>query len=285
MARDYPSKLRAGRYHPEWMVTPFVLLFLLVVFTNGYRAIIDTREKVEARRKEVRVAVAANFQFAFEEMAAAFREEYPEFEVSPTYGSSGNFYAQLSQDAPFDLFLSADTHYPRQLVEQGFAKNEDTFLYAVGQIVLWVPNRSELDLERLGIEAVNDSSVKKIAIANPTLAPYGQAAEAALKKLGVYEAVKDRLVFGDNIAQTAHFVESGAADLGILALSLAVAEPMKERGRYWVVPLDTYPPIEQSGVILQAAKSEKATLALRSFLTGPQGRGILKRYGYTLPEE
>jgi molybdate transport system substrate-binding protein len=233
--------------------------------------------------REVRVAVAANFKFAFDDIAAAFQEKNQGIKVTATYGSSGNFYAQLSNKAPFDLFLSADTNYPRKLIEDGLADKDSEFLYAVGQIVVWVRNDSKLDLDNFGINAVADPSVKKLAIANPRLAPYGQAAEAAMKKLGVYDDVKDRLVLGENIAQTTQFVESGAADVGIIALSLAVAAPVKDKGRYWVVPLDAYPPIEQNGVILNWARDREAAQSFRSFMTGPEGRAILKRYGYTLP--
>jgi molybdate transport system substrate-binding protein len=125
--------------------------------------------------------------------------------------------------------------------------------------------------------------VKKIAIANPKLAPYGQAAEEAMKRFGVYDAAKDRLVLGDNIAQTAQFVESGAADIGILALSLALAPEMKEKGRYWEIPADAYPPIEQAGVVVSWAKDDKAARTLQSFITGPEARQILADFGYRAP--
>jgi molybdate transport system substrate-binding protein len=148
-----------------------------------------------------------------------------------------------------------------------------------------VPNGSKLDLDKLGIRTVADPSVKKIAIANPKHAPYGRAAEAALKKLGVYDDVKDRLVLGENIAQTSQFVESGSADVGLIALSLALAPNMREKGRYWDVPLDAYPRLEQGGVILNWAKDREATQALREFMMGKDGRAILKKYGFMLPGE
>src|SRR5262249_39922487 len=156
--------------------------------------------------------------------------------------------------APFDLYLSADIDYPRKLMESRLALQESEFVYAVGHLVVWVPNGSKLDLDRLGIRAVADPSVKKLAIANPKHAPYRRAAEAALKKFGIYDDVKDRLVLGENIAQTAQFVESGSADVGIIALSLALAPAMRDKGRYWTVPLDAYPRLEQGGVILSWAK-------------------------------
>jgi molybdate transport system substrate-binding protein len=155
----------------------------------------------------------------------------------------------------------------------------------VGQIVVWVPNDSTIDVERLGIQALLSPAARKVAIANPQHAPYGRAAESALKSLGVYDQVKDRLVLGENIAQTAQFIESGAANIGIIALSLAMAPAMKEKGRYWQVPLDAYPTIEQGNVILNWAKDREATEEFRSFVAGEQGRETMKRYGFILPGE
>jgi molybdate transport system substrate-binding protein len=234
--------------------------------------------------REVRVAAAADLRFAFDELAAEFQKKNPGIKVTVSYGSSGTFYAQLANHAPFDLYLSADLDYPRKLIDGGLAVKESEFVYAVGHLVVWVPNGSKLDVDKLGLKAVTDPSVKKLAIANPRHAPYGRAAEAALKKAGVYDAVKDRLVLGENIAQAAQFVESGAADVGILALSLALAPAMKDKGRYWTVPLDAYPRLEQGGVILSWAKDREAAQALRAFVTSKEGRGVLKQYGF-LPGE
>jgi molybdate transport system substrate-binding protein len=241
-------------------------------------------KKAEAER-EVRVAAAADLKFAFDEVAGEFEKNHPGIKVRTTYGSSGNFYAQLSNDAPFDLFLSADIDYPRKLAEKGHAVAGSEFLYAVGEIVVWVPEDSRLDLDKLGIRAVLDPSVKHVAIANPRHAPYGRAAEAALKKLGVYDEVKDRLVLGENIAQTAQFVESGSADVGLIALSLALAPALKARGRYWMVPLDAYPRLEQGGIILAWAKDREAAQALRTFMMSKEGHAILAKYGFNQPGE
>jgi len=235
--------------------------------------------------REVRVAAAADLKFALDEVASEFGTKNPGLKVSVTYGSSGTLFAQLTHEAPFDLFLSADIDYPRKLTEQGKTVKDSEFLYAVGHLVVWVPNGSKLDVDKLGIRAVTDPSVKKVAVANPRTAPYGRAAEAALKTLGVYDGVKDRLVFGENIAQTAQFVESGAADVGLIALSLALSPAMRDKGRYWSVPLDAYPRLDQGGVILTGAKDADAAQALRAFLMGAEGQAILKRYGFTLPGE
>lgn len=235
--------------------------------------------------REVRVAAAADLKFALEDVSAGFAAAHPGVKVTTTYGSSGTLFAQLVNDAPFDVFLSADIDYPRKLVEQGKAVKGSEFSYAVGHLVVWVPNGSKLDLDTLGITALADPAVKKVAVANPRTAPYGRATEAALKSLGAYEAVRERLVFGENIAQAAQFVGSGAADAGLIALSLALAPAMRDKGRYWPVPLDAYPRLDQGGVILSGARDADAAHALRAFLMSREGRALLKRHGFTLPGE
>jgi molybdate transport system substrate-binding protein len=142
---------------------------------------------------------------------------------------------------------------------------------------------------KLGIQSLLASSVKKIAVANPTHAPYGRAAVAAMKSLKVYERVEPNLVYGENIAQTAQFVQSGAADshaaIGVIALSLAIAPQMRNAGRYWEIPLDAYPKMEQGGIILKWTKGADAARAFRDFVLGKHGRDVLKRYGFFLPEK
>jgi molybdate transport system substrate-binding protein len=227
------------------------------------------------------VAAAANLQFAITEIETRFEQRHPELDLQVTLGSSGSLFAQLSQRAPFDIFFSADTVYPRRLVATGFVAEEDYFVYAQGRIVVWVRNDSSLDVERDGLSALLDPSVRKIAIANPQLAPYGAAARSALEKRGVYDQLRERLVLGDNLAQTAHFVESGAADAGIIGLALAVAPRMKARGRYAVIPGDAYEPIEQAGVVLAASDNAEAARLLRAFVTSEEGRKILQDFGYS----
>ena len=202
-----------------------------------------------------------------------------------TYGSSGNFYAQLSNRAPFDIFFSADADYPRRLIRQGLAFADSDFLYGVGRLVVWTPQASPLELEKLGIQALLGPSVRRIAIANPRHAPYGRAAEAAMKSLGVHDRVKGRLVLGDNVMQAAQFVESGAADVGMISHSLALAPPLRGKGRTWEVPTDAYPPLEQAGVILSWAQDRAAAEALREFVLSDGGRAILRRHGFQVQGE
>jgi molybdate transport system substrate-binding protein len=232
---------------------------------------------------EVRVAAAADLKFALEEVVAAFRRERPDVTVKVTYGASGSFFAQLSNGAPFDVFLSADVEYPRKLIEQGLAGQESEFLYAVGHLVLWVPTSSALDVEKLGAKALLDPTVKKIAVANPRHAPYGRAAVAALKSLGVFDRVEGKLVYGENVAQAAQFARSGSADAGVFALSLALAPSLRDRGRYWGVPLTAHPRLDQRGVILNGAQDRESAEAFRAFLLGEEGKAVLKRYGFFLP--
>ncbi len=240
---------------------------------------------VPARAAELTVAAAADLKFALDDLASEFRTNHPGITVKISYGSSGNFYAQLQNLAPFDLFFSADIDYPQKLAAAGHALDTNVFLYAVGRIVVWTPVNSPVDVEQLGIQSLLAPSVKKVAIANPRHAPYGVAAVAALKSLKAYDQVEPRLVLGENIAQTAQFVQSGAADIGIIALALAIAPQMRDAGRYWEVPLDAYPRMDQGGLILNWTKEPAAARAFRDFVLGEHGREVLKRYGFFLPEK
>jgi molybdate transport system substrate-binding protein len=220
-----------------------------------------------------------------DEMVRVFKQENRGIQVRVTYGSSGNFFAQLSQQAPFDIFLSADTVFPRRLVDQGDGLKESEFLYAVGRIVVWARAGSPVQVETLGVRSLLDPSVKKIAIANPRHAPYGRAAVEALKSLGVYGQAREKLVLGENVAQAAQFVQSGVADIGILAMSLVMAPRIHQQGRLWQVPPAAYANIDQAGVILRWTLEREAAERFRDFMFEPKGRAILRRYGFFLPGE
>jgi molybdate transport system substrate-binding protein len=237
-----------------------------------------------AQAGEISVAAAADLNFAFREIVADFEKKTGNT-VKLSLGSSGNFFAQISNGAPFDLYFSADISYPKKLEEAGLAEPGTLYMYAVGRIVVWVSKGSPIDVGALGIKSLQHPSVKKIAIANPKHAPYGRAAVAALEHFKVYEAVKDKLVLGENISQTAQFVQTGSADIGIIALSLAVAPVMKENGTHWEVPLEAYPRLKQGAVVLKAAKDVKTARAFLDFIKGPEGAAALKRYGFFLPEK
>ena len=233
----------------------------------------------ESPRTTLTVAAAADLKFAFDNLVADFQVKNPTIKVNVTYGSSGNFFAQLQNGAPIDLFFSADVGYPQKLAVAGSGADE-MFIYATGRIVVWVPKDSPLDVDKLGIKALLDPSIRKIAVANPKQAPYGRAAVAAMKTLDVYDQVAGRLVYRENIAQTAQFVQSGAADIGILALSLALAPEMYDAGRFWEIPLDAYPCIEQGALILKSTKNLETSRLFRDFVLGDEGGEVLKCYGY-----
>src|SRR5205814_8750676 len=178
------------------------------------------------RAESVNVAAASDLNFAVQEIIKSFEHNTGNV-VHLTLGSSGNFYAQILNGAPFDVFLSADTDYPKQLEQQGYAVPGSTFPYGVGRIVLWIPNRSPLDLNKLGMTSLLNDSVKKIAIANPAHAPYGRAAAAAMEYAKLYDRVKGNLVLGENMSQAARCVQYGVAEAGIVALSLALSAPVQ----------------------------------------------------------
>lgn len=240
-------------------------------------------QTTQSRARVVRVAAASDLQFALGEVVKAFEARHRDIRVGVAYGSSGAYHAQILQRAPFDMFLSADMSYPRDLIAKGVASQDGAFLYAIGQIVLWVPQRSSLQVERLGMEALKDGRIRHVAIANPAHAPYGRAAEAALRSAGLLDLVRPKFVFGENVAQAAQFVESGAADIGIIARSLALAPPMRAKGRYWEIPPDAHPVMEQGGLILKAARDPGAALLLRRFMESAEARAILTKFGFVLP--
>jgi molybdate transport system substrate-binding protein len=182
-------------------------------------------------------------------------------------------------------FFSADMEYPRQLIAQGQADAASLPKYSLGKLLLWVPADSPLDVVRKGLEALLDGPVKKIALANPQHAPYGRAAVAALKHAGLYNRLSDRFVMGENVSQAAQFGESGNAQAGFVALAHAVSPAVKSAGRFWVVPAEYYPPLEQGVVVLSSSHHKKETGDFLAFLRTRDASGVLRRYGFTLPDD
>jgi len=232
--------------------------------------------------EEIAVAAASDLNFAIKEVIGVF-EQQTGHRVKLSLGSSGNFYAQLQQGAPFDLYFSADIGYPKKLEEAGLTVPGSLYRYAVGRVVLWAPKSSPVDVSQ-GLTVLKEARVKKIAIANPKHAPYGRVAVAAMEHAQVYAEVKDRLVLGENISQAAQFIESGACDVGIIALSLALAPAMRSAGSYWEIPAEAHPPLEQGAAILKQSKHQELATSFLAFLQGPQGQEIMIRYGFTLPK-
>jgi molybdate transport system substrate-binding protein len=229
----------------------------------------------------ITVAAASDLTYAMNEIAANF-EKATGCTVRLSMGSSGNFLTQIENGAPFDVFFSADIAYPKTLEAEALAVPGSTYLYAIGKIVLWTRNDSRVDVSK-GLSALRGPTVKKISIANPEHAPYGRAAEEALRNAGIYDAVKDRLVLGENISQAAEFVESGNADAGILALSLVASPAMKGKGRAWNIPENLYTPIQQGAVVVRAAANPEGARLFLDYIRMPATAALLERYGFALP--
>jgi molybdate transport system substrate-binding protein len=229
----------------------------------------------------LRVAAAADLQFALKDIAIQFEHETGH-KVEITFGSSGNFFSQLQNGAPFDVFFSADIEYPKRLQQNNLTEPNSLREYAVGRIVIWVPADSKINLIERKWDALLDPSVQKIAIANPEHAPYGRAAVDALKRAGIYDKVQSKLVYGENISQAAQFVQSGNAQAGLIALSLAVSPAMND-GQRWGVPVDQYAPVQQAAVILKAARDKDAARAFLAFVSSESGQRTLASYGFEIP--
>jgi molybdate transport system substrate-binding protein len=225
--------------------------------------------------QEITVVAAADLQFAFQEVAARFQKDCGK-SVKLISGSSGNFFTQIQNGAPFDVFFSADIDYPRKLEAAGLAEPGTLYPYATGKIVLWVPNESKLDWGR-GLGVLLDPGIKKIALANPEHAPYGGAAVAAIKHENIYDKISAKFVLGESISQVASFVASGNADTGIVALSLALAPAMNEKGRYVEISADAYPPLEQAAVILKSSHKKDIARQFIEFLKTPPHSGTLAK--------
>jgi len=237
---------------------------------------------LRAPAQELVVAAAADLEPALREIAAGYEHENGT-KLKMTFGSSGNFFTQIENGAPYELFFSADIDYPRKLEREGKAVPGSLYRYAHGKLVMWTPNASKLDLAG-GLKILNTSAVRKVAIANPQHAPYGRAAVAAMKAAGVYEAAEPKLVVGENISQTAQFVLTGNADVGLIALSLAMSPNMKGEGRYVEVPADLYPPIEQAAIISAASKSKQEAARFLSYMKTPAAKQILRKYGFVISD-
>jgi molybdate transport system substrate-binding protein len=228
---------------------------------------------------ELKVAAASDLAFVLPEIVAAF-EKQSGATVKVSFGSSGNFTAQIQNSAPFDVFMAADIGYPRTLIAAGLADAESLYLYGVGRIVVWGPEDSQLNFDRGGMRSLLQPQVKLISIANPQHAPYGRAAVAALTHYGIYSKVKKKLVLGENIAQAAQFVQSGNAEAGIVALSLVLAPAMREKGTHWLIPEDSHPALEQGAIVLKSSTEQKLAHAFVEFLSSAVAREQLRRYGF-----
>lgn len=225
----------------------------------------------------VLVAAASDLVFALEELNAAFTNRNPGVIIKVTTGASGSFYAQIQQGAPHDVFLSADLSFPEKLAAAGKAEASTLFPYAQGHLVLWT-TRTNLDLSE-GLDVLLRSDVGRIAVANPETAPYGRAAKTALIKARLWDQVQTKIVVGENISQTAQFVERGAVDAGIVALSLVSAPRLANVGKWKPVPEELYPPLIQGAVLTSRGSTNEAARAYLEFLKTTEARTVLKRFG------
>ena len=247
-----------------------LLIILEAVYVTGH-----------AQQDIVRVAAASDLKFALDSVVHLF-EESSGAKITVTYGSSGKLFEQISNGAPFDIFFSADRMYPEKLRDKGLARNEPR-LYGIGRIVVWssVVNPAELKMASLA-----QQKIRKIAIANPQHAPYGKRAVEAMQYFKIYDQVKAKLVLGENISQASQFLYSGAAEVGIIALSLALSPPMQKlNGHYYEIPEESHLPLEQTYILLSRAKNNAMLDKFDVFLSSDRARRIFRTFGFSVPDD
>jgi molybdate transport system substrate-binding protein len=237
-----------------------------------------------ATAQPLRIAAASDLQPVLPLIAAQFERDTGH-EAVLTFGSSGNFFTQIQNGAPFDVFMSADVEYPRRLERDGLAERGRLYEYAAGRIVLWSRADSGVDLKkglRTGLSALTDPGLRRVAIANPEHAPYGRAAVAALRHEGIYDSVRSKLVMGENVSQAAQFAQSGNADVGIIALSLALTAALKSAGAYVEIPAAWHEPIAQAAVVVSASPQKALARRFIDALKTPDSLRILQSYGFAV---
>jgi len=234
-----------------------------------------------AHAEKITIAAAADLKFAMDEIVVSFKKSTPGKEVAVIYGSSGKFHTQIQQGAPYDLYFSADISFPRELSEKGFSASE-VKPYAIGRIVLW---SAEMDAAKMTLSNLTDPKIARIAIANPKHAPYGKRSEEALRASGLWDKLQPKLVFGDNIAHTAQFVQTGNAQVGIIALSLALNPELSKKGGYYLIPDNLHHPLEQGFIITKPALNKPLAKQFADYMASKEARGIMRKYGFVLPGE
>lgn len=236
---------------------------------------------LQAHAEKITVAAAADLKFAMGDIVTAFQKTSPGDEIEVIYGSSGKFHTQIQRGAPYDLYFSADIAFPRELAAKGFAASE-VQPFALGRIVLW---STSLDATKLTLQSLTDPRYARIAIANPKHAPYGKRTEEALRAAGVWDKVAPKLVLGENIAHTAQFVQTGNAQVGVIALALAVNPELASKGGYWLIPDHLHAPLEQGFIITQRAAGNGLAKRFAEHMGSPAARAVMAKYGFVLPGE
>ena len=234
-----------------------------------------------AHAEKLTIAAAADLKFAMDDLAATYKKTNPGDEVDVIYGSSGKFHTQIQQGAPYDMFFSADIGFPRELATAGLAASV-VKPYALGRIVLW---SASLDATKMTLESLADPKITRVAIANPRHAPYGKRAEEALKAAGLWDKVEPKLVYGENIAQTAQYVQTGNAQVGVIALALALNVELASKGGYWMIPDNLHQPLEQGFVITKRAEGNGAAKRFSDYMGSKSARTVMAKYGFVLPGE
>jgi len=232
-----------------------------------------------ATAQKVNVAAAANLRYVLEEIKTDYLKSHPKSIVNLTFGSSGTLVQQISNGASFDFFMAADNEFPLKLKEKGLTVGPMT-TYAFGKLALY---STTLDVEKLGLDVLKDASVKKIAVANPETAPYGERSVALIKSLGLQETLKSKLVFAENISAAAQYAFTGNVEVGFVALSLALAPEMVGKGSCFIVPVRQYKPIEQSCILIKRSVLNTEAVRFRQFVLSKATRPIWEKYGYDLP--
>jgi molybdate transport system substrate-binding protein len=231
---------------------------------------------ITLQAQTVKIAAAGSLRFILEEIKIKYSAVHPETEIVLNYGSSGALFQQIMNGADFDIFMAADKLYPDKLKAQGIVSG-DVKTYAFGRLVLW---SNSVDVSH-GLEILTDKSVNRIAVAKPEVAPYGERAVECLKYYNLFEKVKEKIVYADNIAQAAQFAQTGNAEIGFIALSLAISPEMK--GSYYVLDTISYKPVEQAMVLMKSRQSNPEAAGFMNFVLGAACRPVFKKYGFILP--
>ena len=235
---------------------------------------------ISTKAQKLNVAAAANLKYVLEEIKTEYIKLHPKAKINLVYGSSGTLVQQIMNGAGFDLFMSADNEFPLKLKNKGLTTGVIS-TYAFGKLVVY---STSLRVDKKGLDVLTESSVKKIAIANPETATYGTRTVELLKKMKLYDALKQKIVLGENIAQTAQFAFTGNAELGFIALSLALAPDMAEKGNHFIIPENLYSPIEQSCVLIKTALINTEAIRFKQFILSAATKGIWEKFGYSVPK-
>lgn len=227
--------------------------------------------------QKVNVAAAANLRYVLEELKTAYLKQNPKAKVNLTFGSSGTLVQQISNGASFDFFMAADNEFPVKLKEKGLTTGTIN-TYAYGKLAIY---STTIDVEKKGLEALNDAAVKKIAIANPETAPYGGRSIELLKSMKIYDRLVPKIVIADNISQAAQFAFTGNTEIGFVALSLALAPDMDGKGNYYIVPQNSYQPIEQACVLIKTSTLNTEATRFKKFVLSPATKAIWEKWGYS----